>query len=100
MEYGAGAGPREIAEFLVLDRRMPRSLAFCVGKLRENLRYLHKGSRNALPSLQHVDQLERMYLSHDIGAVFDFGLHEFIQHMIEQLSVISRQIEIDFRFYE
>jgi uncharacterized alpha-E superfamily protein len=100
MEYGAGAGPREIAEFLVLDRRMPRSLAFCVRKLRENLRYLHKGSRNALPSLKQVDQLERMYLSHDINAVFDYGLHEFIQHMIEQLSGISRQIEIDFRFYE
>ena len=100
MEYGAGAGPREITEFLVLDRRMPRSLAFCVGKLRDNLRYLHKGTRTPLPSLKQVDQLERLYLSHDIAAVFEFGLHECIQQILDHLGQIARQIEIDFRFYE
>ena len=100
MAHGAGAGPAEITEFLVLDKRMPRSLAFCVDKLHCNLRYLHKGKRKPLPSLRQVDQLERMYLVHEIGAVFEFGLHEFIQQMLTQLAGIARQIEIDFRFYE
>ncbi len=40
MEYGPGAGPRQIIEFLILDPQMPRSLAFCVDKLGENLKYL------------------------------------------------------------
>ena len=48
MEYGAGGGPAEITEFLVLNKRMPRSLAFCVDKLRSNLRYLHKGGGRAI----------------------------------------------------
>ena len=100
MEYGAGAGPAEITEFLVLDKRMPRSLAFCVGKLRDNLRYLNNGTRTKLPSLMQVADLERRFLSHDIAAVFDFGLHEFIQQILDQLSRIARQIELDFRFYE
>ena len=69
-------------------------------RLHCNLRYLHKGKRKPLPSLRQVDQLERMYLVHDIGAVFEFGLHEFIQQMLTQLAGIARQIEIDFRFYE
>jgi hypothetical protein len=31
---------RDIADFLILDRRLPRSLAFCYHKLRDNLNYL------------------------------------------------------------
>jgi len=100
MEYGAGGGPAEITEFLVLNKRMPRSLAFCVDKLRSNLRYLHKGVDGQLPSMAMVDHLERQYLSHDIGAVFECGLHEFIEEILGQLGLIARQIEIDFRFYQ
>lgn len=100
MEYGAGGGPAEITEFLVLNKRMPRSLAFCVDKLRSNLRYLHKGVDGQLPSLGMVDHLERQYLSHDIAAVFECGLHQFIEEILGQLSRIARQVEIDFRFYE
>ncbi|WP_425099014.1 alpha-E domain-containing protein [Tropicibacter sp. S64] len=100
MEYGAVSGPMEIAEFLVLDKRMPRSLAFCVSKMRDNLRYLNGGSLTLVPTLQKVDHLQRTYLSHDIHAVFDYGLHEFIQKILVELGSIARQIEIDFRFYK
>ncbi|MEM8774113.1 MAG: alpha-E domain-containing protein [Pseudomonadota bacterium] len=100
MEYGHGAGPREITQYLILDKRMPRSLAFCASKLCDNLRYLHGGTRKQMPSLQQVSQLERKYLKHDVQAIFDYGLHEFVQEILDQLSEISKQIEIDFRFYE
>jgi uncharacterized alpha-E superfamily protein len=100
MEYGGRAGPREITQFLILNKRMPRSLAFCASKLRDNLRYLGSGDGHALPSLQKVDHMERMYLSHDVDAIFDFGLHDFIQKMLDLLADLSRQIEVDYRFYE
>lgn len=100
MEYGAGGGPAEITDFLVLNKRMPRSLAFCIGKLRSNLSYLHRGVEGQLPSMAMVDHLERQYLSHDIAAVFERGLHEFIEDILGQLGQIARQVEIDFRFYE
>jgi uncharacterized alpha-E superfamily protein len=79
---------------------MPRSLAFCIGKLRSNLSYLHRGVEGQLPSMAMVDHLERQYLSHDIATVFERGLHEFIEEILGQLGQIARQVEIDFRFYE
>ena len=100
MQYGAESGPQEIAHFLILDRRMPRSLAFCVGKLKDNLGYLTSGDDVPLESLNLVSKLERKYLSQDVSDVFDYGLHEYIQTVLQHLSGIARQIEIDYRFYQ
>ena len=98
--YGAGGGRQEIAHFLIFDKRMPRSLAFCVGKLKDNLRFLNENHARPLPSQKLVAKLESHFLAHDIAAVFDYGLHEFIQQMLELLGEVAQQIERDFRFYE
>lgn len=100
MEYSAGAGPQEIAHYLILDKRMPRSLVFCVGKLKDNLRYLNAGTSAPTDSQRKIDQLESKFLSHEVSAIFEYGLHEFIQSILESLSDLARQIERDFRFYE
>ena len=100
MQFGNAINPRDIAHFLILDKRMPRSLAFSVGKLRDNLRYLQRGMPAPPPSLGQVNHLESKYLAHDIQAIFAFGLHEFIQEILGRLAGIAQQIEIDFRFYE
>jgi uncharacterized alpha-E superfamily protein len=100
MEYGASANPRDIAQFLVLDKRMPRSLAFCAIKLRDNLGYLASNYGTRPESLEHADALVRRFMSHDIDAVFDFGLHEYIEEVLGSLRALGHQIEIDFRFYE
>ena len=98
LEYGADGGPRDIAEFLILDRRMPRSLAFCVIKLSDNLRYLAGGSDLGVAARDKVEALESGLLSRSIEDIFEFGLHEFLQKTIFELGDISSQIEIDFRF--
>ncbi len=100
MEHGAQASPREIAHFLILDRRMPRSLVFCISKLRDNLEYLNDGSDTPDPSLEAVLDLERSFLNQSIDDVFDFGLHEFLQDALRKTADLARQIEIDYRFYE
>ncbi|MFU1478643.1 alpha-E domain-containing protein [Roseovarius sp. C7] len=100
MEYGASGGPREIAQFLILDGRMPRSLAFCMNKLCDNLRYLNRGQPKLGEAQTKAQHIERTYLSHDIDAVFDYGLHEYIQRFLGLLVELSGQIETDFRFYE
>mgnify|MGYP000123790063 CR=1 FL=1 len=99
MEYGAGGGPRQIADFLILDKRMPRSLAFCVSKLCHNLDYLAKDAGGVVKAREKAGALEDGLLSKDIGAIFEYGLHEFLQTMLKEFSGISRQIEEDFRFY-
>lgn len=100
MTHGQTVRPLEIAQFLILDRRMPRSLAFCVDKIADNLRYLAAdyGARSATLALAQT--LIENRLSQPIEAIFDTGLHEFIQEFLYELGMIGRQCEIDFRFYE
>jgi uncharacterized alpha-E superfamily protein len=100
MTYGAHAEPRDIARFLILDRRMPRSLAFCAGKIRDNMTYLVNDYGTRPPSFEMMEDMERRYLRFDIDAVFEFGLHEYIQAMLSEFVAIGRQIENDYRFYE
>jgi uncharacterized alpha-E superfamily protein len=79
---------------------MPRSLAFCVSKLCDNLGYLaDEGDDAGLPSRQKVGALENGLLSKTIDDIFDHGLHEFLQDTLKEITSISRQIEEDFRFY-
>jgi len=100
MEYGNSYDPRDIVRFLILDGRMPRSLVFCVRKIRDNLGYLCSNYGQRPPSWSMADHIDRQYLSHDVEAIFDFGLHQFIQKVLSLLNELGRQIEIDYRFYE
>lgn len=100
MEYGQTSDPRDIAQFLILDRRMPRSLAFCIGKLRNNLGYLATAYGTQPQSLEMVESMQRQYLGMEIDAIFDFGLHEFVQEMVSVLNALGRQVERDFMFHE
>jgi uncharacterized alpha-E superfamily protein len=100
IEYGPSSEPRDIAQFLVLNRRMPRSLAFCARKLHDNLGHLNAEYGVQPPSFDKIDHIDQTYLSFDIDAVFEYGLHEFIQKTLFMLGDLGRQIEIDYRFYE
>lgn len=100
MAYGSQMDPRDIATFLILDKRMPRSLAFCTSKLLDNLGYLVSSYGNRPPSYGMADHIQRRYLTHDIDSIFEYGLHEFIQQVLRLFGELGRQIEIDYRFYE
>ncbi|WP_422027165.1 alpha-E domain-containing protein [Roseovarius sp.] len=100
MEYGSHYEPRDIAHFLILDKRMPRSLAFCICKLRDNLGYLCTNYGARPQAFAKADHIERKFLSHDIDAIFDYGLHEYLQQILGLLSDLGGQIEIDYRFYK
>lgn len=95
-----GNQPRDIAQFLILDRRMPRSLAFCAGKIRDNLDYLAGDYQQRTTSHDLADELAGTFLRQDIDQVFDFGLHQYIGETLLRLGALGKQIEIDYRFYE
>ncbi len=99
MTYGPDVRPRRIAQFLILDRRMPRSLAFSVQKLRDNFGHLALSYGGRLPSHEAAEMLEANYVCHAIEDIFDNGLHEFIQDFLPALALVSAQIEVDYRFY-
>lgn len=87
-----------IARFMILDRRMPRSLAFCAATLVENLAYLAEDYDRTTKSLELAEALQRRLKGRDIGSIFEEGLHEFLSSILTDTAQIGLQIEEDYRF--
>ncbi|WP_338446411.1 alpha-E domain-containing protein [Pelagerythrobacter marensis] len=89
---------RGIVEFLVLDDRFPRSLAFCHSALREELAALarmhgREGVSNALmrESATRLSDLT-------IDEIFERGLHDFLRDFTQANDAIAKGIADDYRF--
>jgi len=91
--------PRGIAEFLILDRRLPRSLAFCYTKIADNLGYLADdyGERHACHTT--AEEVVNRLRTNSVDAIFDKGLHEFLEEFVRDNNALGVQIEQDYRFY-
>jgi len=90
--------PASIADFLIRDRRLPRSLAFCYAKIVDNLNFLEEeyGLRN--PSHEQARATYQQLREKPIEAIFETGLHEFIIEFIRANTMLGIQIERDYRF--
>ncbi|ADO42845.1 alpha-E domain-containing protein [Ketogulonicigenium vulgare] len=100
LTYGQDPRPREIAQFLILDRRMPRSLAYCGAVLASNMQHLARDYDQRVHSHALIEALSVTHLSRGVDEIFEFGLHEFLQDFMGFIAEISAQIEVDYRFYE
>lgn len=87
-----------IAEFLILDRRMPRSLAFSAGQIVNSLSHLAEAYGTTPASHGAAGALRAQLVDRDINSVFDEGLHEFVSTLIDSTATLAQQIEIDYRF--
>lgn len=89
---------RQIAEFLILDGRFPRSLAFCYAKLKSNLAALAK-EYHAESGCHEIlrDGLSRLHTL-TIDRIFETGLHEFIGDFLARNQALAQQIDRDYRF--
>ena len=96
--HGDNSAPRQIAEFLILDGRLPRSLAFCAKKIAENLGYLEREYQQRHPSHDAAQSQLTRFAETDIDAIFKRGLHEFLQGFINDNNKIGGLIEADYRF--
>ena len=92
--------PAAIADFLILDRRLPRSLAFCTAELVSNLNFLADDYGVRHPCHDMAEGLRARLKDRDINSIFDDGLHEFISEFIRDNNALGNQIETDFRFYK
>jgi uncharacterized alpha-E superfamily protein len=92
------ADARGIVEFLVLDERFPRSLAFSYSLLRENLITLARthGAEGESHALMRAADTRLSGLS--IEDVFDQGLHEFLVEFMDRNAAIAQAISNDYRF--
>jgi uncharacterized alpha-E superfamily protein len=76
---GGETTPIGIAQFLILDRSMPRSLAFCYAKLSDNLGHLAADYGDRRPCHGLCETVKARLFERSIQSIFDAGLHEFIQ---------------------
>lgn len=88
-----------IAQFLILDRRMPRSLAYCYGGLVENLRDLTLEYGLETPSTAQAASAHRRLAEMSMDGIFNAGLHEFLGGFIRANVDLGGAIERDYRFY-
>ncbi len=93
------ASPVGVADFLILDERMPRSLAFCTRKVGHFLQHLENDyelrQTSQIKAAVLLARIEEM----TIEDIFNDGLHEYLGEFIEGITELARHIEQDFRFY-
>ena len=90
--------PRDIADFLILDPRMPRSLSFCFTKIQNNLQYLAADYGEELPCHHTARSLQAHVSALSIDEILDRGLHEFLTDCIAKIGDLASQIDNDYRF--
>lgn len=97
--YEAEYKPANIADFLILNRRMPRSLAFCFRMIAESLNFLADdyGERHACH--QTVEELIARLKPGSIDQIFDVGLHEFLGDFILQSNRLGNEVAENYRFF-
>ncbi|WP_423142979.1 alpha-E domain-containing protein [Parablastomonas sp. CN1-191] len=95
----AGAmDPRGITEFLILDERFPRSLAFCMDKLDSNLTGLARQYGNESSANELVAGIKRDLSAMTIERIFEGGLHQYIAAFLSRNRQVAQAIEHDYRF--
>ncbi len=89
---------RSIADFLILDERFPRSLAFCFSEMRDNLAALARlhGKESAAHEAMRAADLR--LTGKTVDEIFDQGLHQFLLEFISANAAIASAIAEDYRF--
>lgn len=97
--HAGDSTPLGIADFMILDERMPRSLAFCVSKIGQQLTQLEQEYGARHDSQVFAETIRKRMDGNTIDEIFQSGLHEFLGTFIADTVRLSNHIEQDFRFY-
>lgn len=97
--HAGETSPLGIAEFLILDARMPRSLAFCIGKANQYLHHLECDYGTRMESHDIGAKIGSRIENGDIDSISQDGLHEFLEQFLSDNVKLANHIERDFRFY-
>lgn len=98
--YDSEYKPANIAHFLILNRRMPRSLAFCYEIINSNLAHLARDYGSQIPAHETVARTRNMLLDTSIDAVMEDGLHEFLEAFILSNDTLASEISDGYRFFK
>lgn len=88
-----------IAEFLILDRRVPRSLAYCYAGLVDNFSKLAADYGDRVEANDRAEEMLARLAEGSLEEIFAEGLHEFLGDFIAQNATLGAIIERNYRFY-
>ena len=90
--------PWQIADYLILNRQMPRSLHSCYEEIVSALDQLggFYGSSNGCQSVAH--ETRRLLAEGDMSAIFQSGLHEFLAEFIARNNRLGNEISNTYHF--
>ncbi len=97
--YEAEYSPTNIADYLILNTRMPRSLAFCYRNIGDSLRYLADAYGNRQPCHDTVEEMFARFRAGSVGEIFDNGLHEFLTGFIQDNYRLGDEVAASYRFH-
>ncbi|MGY6547631.1 MAG: alpha-E domain-containing protein [Roseinatronobacter sp.] len=91
--YGGELSATQIAHFLILNAKFPRSLLSCAVTLNEHLDHLARVYDRSTPAQETARALLGELAEARIEDVFDEGLHEFLSRMIQENAGLGKCIE-------
>nr|WP_152045860.1 alpha-E domain-containing protein [Aureimonas psammosilenae] len=97
--YNAEYRPIDIIDFLIFNKRMPRSLAYSYECIAESLGYLAE-THGAFHSCHETSEKIRQSLKKGtVEEVVETGLHEFLTDFISSHNRLAIEIAQSYRFY-
>jgi uncharacterized alpha-E superfamily protein len=82
--YGGDLSPRKIADFLILNPAMPRSLLTCVISAADHLEHLTRGYGHSTAAQSSARALHAELAELTVEEIFEEGLHEFLIRFIDR----------------
>lgn len=97
--YEADYRPTNIADYLIVNGRMPRSLGFCYRMICEHLGFLARDYGERHPCHDTADELSSRLKVGSIKEIFDAGLHEFLRDFIRDNNKLGAEVAEGYKFY-
>jgi uncharacterized alpha-E superfamily protein len=90
--------PRDIVDFLIMDRDFPRSIRFCIHSADESLHAITGSPRGSYfyPSEQVMGLLRAELDFTPVDHILGGGLHEYLDSLQEKMNTVDKGISNDF----
>jgi uncharacterized alpha-E superfamily protein len=96
--YREAVKPWLVADLLIFNGRMPRSLTCCYDQIVALIDHLGAGSGRSGPATRIASRMQLQLREGDIDQVFASGLHEFIEAFISENNQLGDAIASQFAF--
>ena len=83
--------PIKVAQLLILERRMPRSLAACIEQIRDALSRITGQGDQAVKRL--ASELHARLTNADIEEIFQAGLHEYLTECLADIGELGQRLQ-------